>query len=38
MKQPYDEPQDLTEPTHLVEDQKRYPNYHQSDYPKMTDL
>ncbi len=35
MKWPYNEPQDLTEWTHLVKDQKCYPNYHQSDYHKM---
>ncbi|SRR6266702_782089 len=38
MKQPYDKPKSLTDLTHQVEDQKDYPNYHQSDYPKnLTD-
>jgi len=38
MKWHYNEPQDLTELTHLVEDWKCYLNYHQFNYLKMTYL
>ena len=37
-KQHFDVLLDLTEPIHLVEDPSNSLNYHQSNYPKMTDL